>query len=282
VNWCEGDNTVNQPTTSVGQYHPFTSADVGTGAAKKQGDDQTTKSSAQDVMNYAPFPMSNHHFDAPYGDAVNWCEGDNTVNQPTTSVGQYHPFTSADVGTDAAKKQGDDQTKSSAQDGINYDPFPVSNHHLDTHRGYPMHPAHQGADTNQYSGSNVNQYAAGSSHQAVAAAAAGYYYSQSQYSQQHEAHNSNNMLNHDYGYCNPCYNYSNHYSAHGLVEGHSHSQPSGSRSSAVAAQLNQPAAQGFHDHNYNSYFPSFSPLKTSFQEDNEESEGAAKGSKTQS
>jgi len=204
VNWYEGNNIVNQPTTSVGQYHhSFASAGVGTGVAKKEGDDQTIKSSAQDVMNYDPFPVSNHHFDAPYAAAaVNWCEG-NTVNQLTTSVGQYHhSFASAAAGTGAAKKEGDDHqtTKPSGQDMMkNYDPFPMSNHHLDSHRGHSsMHPAHQGADTNQYSdGSNINQYAAGSSHQDVAAAR--YYYSQPQYSQQHEAHNGNNMLNHNYG-----------------------------------------------------------------------------------
>jgi len=94
ANLYEG-NTANQPTTSVGQFHSFASAGVGTdGAAKKGGDDQT-KPSAHDVMNYGPFPVSNRHFDfdAPYAAAaaVNWYEGNsNTANQPTKSVGQLN------------------------------------------------------------------------------------------------------------------------------------------------------------------------------------------------
>jgi len=125
VNWYEGNNnTANQLTTSVGQYHSFASAGVGNVAARKEGDDQT-KLSAQDEMNYGPFPVSNYHFDAPYtaSAAVNWYEGNSsTANQQhTTSVGRYHSFASAGVGTVAAKKE-DDQTKPSAQGVMNYGP----------------------------------------------------------------------------------------------------------------------------------------------------------------
>jgi len=193
-----------------------------------------------------------HHREASRSAAENQYDG-NAANQFTKSLGQLHSFASA--ATDRGEpgtKEGQDQAESSVQEEMNYDPIPFSNHHLDyshrdrgysdpfpvsnhqlgLHSGYSsMHPAHQEVDTNQYYGSNVNQYAAGSA--LPAAAVGGFYYSQPHHSQQHDAHSYNNMFNDDYWYRNNYYN--NYYSAQGLDQGHPPSQqPQG----ANTAQMN--------------------------------------------
>jgi hypothetical protein len=190
-------------------------------------------------------------------------------------------------GGEQGSKEGQDQAKSRAQqqEAINYDPiplsnyrldphrdrgysdtFPVSNHQLGLHSSYSMHPAHQEVDTNQYYGSNVNQYAAGNSHPAGAGAAAaaggGYNYSQPHhYQQQQYDPHSYEMFDHDYWYRNRYYN--NYYRTQGLVQ--CSAQPQG----ANTAQINYPA-QGVRSHNLSR--PDFSPVKLSSKEDKEASD----------
>jgi hypothetical protein len=227
-----------------------------------------------DPFDQSDFVNPPRHREASHSAAENVYDG-NAANQSTKSLGQLHSFSSA--GTDRGEqgtKEGQDQAGSSVQEEMNYDPiplsnyhlgsqrergysdpFPVSNHQLGLYSGYSMHPAHQEVDTNQYYGSNVNQYAAAgsNSHPAAAAAAAGgYYYSQPHHSQQHDAH-SCNMFNHDYWYGNHYYN--NYYSAQGqgLVQGRAPQPPQG----ANATQIINYTAEGVGNHN--SPPPDFSP-----------------------
>jgi len=205
----------------------------------------------------------------------------NTTNQSTKSFGRFHSFASTDAnGGEQGSKEGQDQAESSDLEAINCDPiplsnyqldphrdrgysdpFPVSNHQLGLHSGYSMYPAHQEVHTNQYYGSNVNQYAAGKSHPAGAAAAAGgYYYSQPHHYQQYDPR-SYNMFGHDYWYRNRYNN--NYYRTQGLVQ--CSAQPQG----ANMAQINYPA-QGVRSHNLSR--PDFSPVKLTSKEDKEASD----------
>ena len=139
--------------------------------------------------------------------------------------------------------RGDDTKAEEEKDheAMKYDPCSLP-------RGdYSMHQAHHEAIMNQY-------YGYGSQ----AAAGSGYYYPKPSHSCLRDAH--------DYWFGNPYYN--NHSAqAHGVVHEHAH-KPQGQ--GASIAQPHYPA-QGDH-HDYNSLFPppDFTPLKSIFNEDEED------------
>eukprot|EP00984_Skeletonema_dohrnii_P002425 scaffold835_cov72-Skeletonema_dohrnii-CCMP3373.AAC.2 len=143
--------------------------------------------------------------------------------------------------------------------------------YLDSHSFSSVHQdqAHQEGDTNPYYyGRNVNQYAGRSPHSGHFSRPQ-YHYSQQQ-QQQHDAH-SDKMFHNAHGERNSYYG--NYSSAQGLIEGNI--QPIGS--SGGTEQTSYPAqAQGIQAHN-NSFLPSFSPMKSNFQE---VEEGATKAQKT--
>ncbi|KAK1734136.1 heat shock factor family protein [Skeletonema marinoi] len=140
--------------------------------------------------------------------------------------------------------------------------------YLDSHSFSSVHQdqAHHEADANQYYyGRNINQYA-GRSTQSGHFSHPQYHYSQLQ---KHDAHSDKKIQN-AHGDRN---SYSSNYSsAQGLIEGNI--PPIGS--SGGTEQMSYPAqAQGIQAHN--SFLPSFSPMKSNFQE---VEEGATKAQKT--
>ena len=190
---------------------------------------------------------------AAYAYAAPANQYDYTANQHTKSksVGQYHSSTgSAPIETTVTNP--------------NY---------LDSHIFSSVHQdqAHQEGDTNQhYYGRNINQYAGRSPHSGHFSRPQ-YHYSQQQ---QHDAHSDKKFQN-AHGDKNSYH--SNYSSAQGLIEGNI--QPIGSSGGTVQMRMSYPAqAQGIQAHN-NSFLPSFSPIRSNFQEVEEGVGGATNAEK---
>eukprot|EP00577_Skeletonema_sp_RCC1716_P012055 CAMPEP_0113405458 /NCGR_PEP_ID=MMETSP0013_2-20120614/18963_1 /TAXON_ID=2843 ORGANISM="Skeletonema costatum, Strain 1716" /NCGR_SAMPLE_ID=MMETSP0013_2 /ASSEMBLY_ACC=CAM_ASM_000158 /LENGTH=409 /DNA_ID=CAMNT_0000291187 /DNA_START=20 /DNA_END=1249 /DNA_ORIENTATION=- /assembly_acc=CAM_ASM_000158 len=192
---------------------------------------------------------------AAYAYAAPANQYDYAANQHTKSksVGQYH---------------------SSSSSGVAPIETTVTNpNYLDSHIFSSVHQdqAHQEDDTNQYYyGRNINQYAGRSPHSGHFSRPQ-YHYSQQQ---QHDGHSDKKFQN-AHGDRNSYH--SNYSSAQGLIEGNI--QPIGSSGGTVQMRMSYPAqAQGIQARN--SFLPSFSPIRSNFQEVEEGVEGATKAEKT--
>jgi hypothetical protein len=242
--------------TIAKQYPPEKSADAGkkeTAAAAAVPRMESSQPNHQRDPYYQRGPTTPPH-QAAYAYAAPAKQYDYTANQHTKSksVGQYHSSSSSGVA-----------------------PTPIETtvtnpNYLDSHIFSSVHQdqAHQEADTNQYYyGRNINQYA-GRSTQSGHFSHPQYHYSQQQ---QHDAHSDKKFQN-AHGDRNAYH--SNYSSAQGLIEGNI--QPIGS--SGGTEQMSYPAqAQGIQAHN--SFLPSFSPIRSNFQEVEEGVGGATKAEK---
>mmetsp|Transcript_2736 Transcript_2736/g.4036 ORF Transcript_2736/g.4036 Transcript_2736/m.4036 type:complete len:502 (+) Transcript_2736:45-1550(+) len=265
-------------------------SDVGDEASgyKEDDDPLMTRKTAEPGMD----GMSNQHQWDPFDQEIDSTHLHHQEAAPRAAMNHFFSLRSQ---SHSFASGGAKESESNAQAAMNYDPFPyqqqsgsyrdrgysdpspMPNHRLGPHSAYSMHPA---PARQEYYGSNVNQYAAGSSHQA--AAAAGYYYppqhhlSQSQQQQfhQHDAHSHHDMSqSHDYWYRNP--NYNNYHSAQGgqgLAQAQDYAQAPGANTTTT--QPHSPA-QGDRNRNSPHPLPTFSPLK-SFQEDEGESDSKPK------
>jgi len=238
------------------QYPLEKSADVGkketAAAAAAVPRMESSQPNHQRDPSYQRGPTTPPH-QAAYAYAAPANQYDYTANQHTKSksVGQYHSSTgSAPIETTVTNP--------------NY---------LDSHIFSSVHQdqAHQEGDTNQhYYGRNINQYAGRSPHSGHFSRPQ-YHYSQQQ---QHDAHSDKKFQN-AHGDKNSYH--SNYSSAQGLIEGNI--QPIGSSGGTVQMRMSYPAqAQGIQAHN-NSFLPSFSPIRSNFQEVEEGVGGATNAEK---
>eukprot|EP00984_Skeletonema_dohrnii_P031934 scaffold25149_cov78-Skeletonema_dohrnii-CCMP3373.AAC.2 len=177
---------------------------------------------------------------------------DYTANQPnkSKSVSQYH---------------------SSSSSGVAPIETTMTNpNYLDSHIFSSVHQdqAHQEGDTNQhYYGRNINQYAGRSPHSGHFSRPQYHYSQQQQQQQQHDAHSDKKFQN---AHGDKKSYHSNYSSAQGLIEGSIQPIGSSGGGGTVQMRMSYPAqAQGIQAHNNNnnnSFLPSFSPIRSNFEE----------------